>query len=197
MAPKIPYIMGNSVVAIASAVGDLDGDAKPDILIVDENASSAIHVYINQNGSDAELCPNGNKTILSNITGGSYQWQLNTGSGFTNIINGASYSGVNTVALNLVNIPSSWYGNQYRCAVSGNNSKTFTIKFVNHWTGAVNTLWEQPGNWSCGTIPDSNTDVVISSGPVTLSSNTTIRSLRLNPDVNFTVNPGVILTLLH
>ncbi len=197
MAPKIPYLIGNNVVAIASAVGDLDGDAKPDVLIIDENPSSAVYVYINQNGSDAELCPNGNKTLRSNITGGSYQWQLNTGSGFSNIINGANYSGVNTVALNLVNIPSSSYGNQYRCVVSGNNSKTITIKFVNRWTGAVNSFWEQPGNWSCGTIPDINTDVVISSGSVTLSSNTTIRSMTINPDVIFTVNPGFNLTILH
>jgi hypothetical protein len=175
----------------------LDGDAKPDILIVDESVSTAIHVYINQNGSDAELCPNGNKTLRSNITGGTYQWQLNTGSGFTNIINGANYSGVNTVALNLVNIPSSWYGYKYRCVVSGNNSKTFTIKFVNKWTGSMNSSWEQPGNWSCGIIPDSNTDVVISSGSVTLNSNVTIRSLKINPDVNFTVNPGFNLIILH
>ncbi len=196
MAPKIQYLIGSPVTAIASAVGDMDGDAKPDIIIADENASAAI-VYINQNGSDAELCPNGSKTIRSNITGASYQWQLNTGSSFINIINGANYSGVNTVALNLVSIPSSWYGYKYRCVVSGNNSKTITIKFVNRWTGAVNSYWEQAGNWSCGTIPDSNTDVVISSGPVTLNSNTTIRSLKLDPDVNFTVNPGVILTILH
>ncbi|MEO7482724.1 MAG: FG-GAP-like repeat-containing protein [Ferruginibacter sp.] len=196
MAPEIRYLIGNFADGSASAVGDLDGDAKPDILIVDDNTSSDFLVYINQNGSDAELCPNGSKTIRSNITG-SYQWQLNTGSGFTNITNGVNYSGVTTVALNLVNIPSSWYGYKYRCVVSGNYSKTFTIKFVNRWTGAVNASWEQPGNWSCGTIPDSNTDVVISSGPVTLSSNTTIRSLIINPDVIFTVNPGVILTILH
>ncbi|MEO6407002.1 MAG: FG-GAP-like repeat-containing protein [Ferruginibacter sp.] len=195
MAPKVSFFIGNSVYAIASAVGDVDSDAKPDIIIADENASAAI-VYINQNGSDAELCPNGSKTIRSNITG-SYQWQLNTGSGFSNMINGTNYSGVNTVALNLVIIPSSWYGYKYRCVVGVNFSKTFTIKFVNRWTGGVNSSWEQAGNWSCGTIPDSNTDVVISSGPVTLSSNTTIRSLILNPDVNFTVNPGVILTILH
>lgn len=196
MAPKIEYLIGTPVVATGCTVGDLDADGKPDIVFADEY-TSAIVVYINQNGSDAELCPNGSKTIRSNITGASYQWQVNTGTGFTNIINGVNYSGVNTVALNLINIPSSWYGYKYRCLVSGNYSKLFTIKFVNRWTGAISTSWELPGNWSCGSVPDINTDVVISTGTVTLNSNTSIRSLKLDPDVILTVNPANILTILH
>ena len=122
---------------------------------------------------------------------------MNTGSGFINISNGANYSGVNTISLNLISLPSSWYGYKYRCLVSGNYSKVSTIKFVNRWTGAINASWEQPGNWSCGTVPDINTDVVISTGPVTLNSNTIIRSLKLDPDIIFTVNPGYNLTILH
>jgi FG-GAP-like repeat/IPT/TIG domain len=179
-----------------TAAGDVDSDGKPDIIIADDFTAS-VNVYINQNASDVELCPNGSKTIRSNITGASYQWQVNTGSGFTNVIAGTNYSGVNTVALNLISIPSSWYGYKYRCVVSGNNSKVFTIKFVNRWTGAISSSWVIPGNWSCGIVPDINSDVIISGGPVTLNSNTTIRSLTLNPDVIFTVNPLNNLTILH
>lgn len=196
MAPKIEYLIGLPVVATGCTVGDLDADGKPDIVFADEY-TSAIVVYTNQNASDAELCPNGSKTIRSNITGASYQWQVNTGAGFTNIINGTNYSGANTVALNLISIPSLWYGYKYRCVVSGNYSKAFTIKFVNRWTGAINSSWEIAGNWSCGSLPDINTDVVVSTGTVTLNSNTGIRSLKLDPDVVFTVNPIYILTILH
>lgn len=196
MAPKIVYQMRMGVASIASAVGDMDADGKPDILIADGYTSAAV-VYVNQNGSDVELCPDGSKTIRSNIIGTSYQWQLDTGSGFINIINGLNYSGVNTLALNLTNTPSACYGSKYRCVVDGNQSKVFTLKFVNRWTGAINSSWEQVGNWSCGTIPDINTDVVISTGPVALNSNTTIRSLKLVPDVIFTVNTGYNLTITH
>ncbi len=190
------YLVSASAGTNGVIAGDVDGDGKPDIMISDNN-TSALVVFINQNASDAELCPNGSKIIRSNITGAAYQWQVNTGSGFTNIINAVNYSGVNSVSLNLVNIPSSWYGYKYRCVVSGNNSKVVTIKFVNRWTGAINTTWELAGNWSCGSVPDINTDVIISSGPVILNSNTVIRSLKLDPDIIFTVNPGFNLTILH
>ena len=33
------------------------------------------------------------------------------------------------------------------------------------WTGAVDSSWSQPGNWSPAAVPDSTTDVVIPSGP--------------------------------
>ena len=65
------------------------------------------------------------------------------------------------------------------------------------WTGAVSTAWENPGNWSCGVLPDANSDVVINSGTAVLNSNTTIRSFTVNQGVNFTVNPGYTLTINH
>jgi hypothetical protein len=32
---------------------------------------------------------------------------------------------------------------------------------INNWNGSINTAWENPANWSCGTIPDANTIVNI------------------------------------
>lgn len=34
----------------------------------------------------------------------------------------------------------------------------------NLWTGAVSTAWEVPENWSCNSIPDATTDVVLPTG---------------------------------
>ena len=56
---------------------------------------------------------------------------------------------------------------------------------------------ENPGNWSCGVIPDTNTDVIISSGTVILNSNTSVRTLSLGPSVSFTINPGFNLIITH
>ncbi len=69
---------------------------------------------------------------------------------------------------------------------------------VNKWTGAVNTSWEDPGNWSCARIPDANTDVQIpASTTVVVSSMAYCRSLVLDPTSNFTVTPGFSIRVMH
>jgi hypothetical protein len=52
-------------------------------------------------------------------TGATYQWQVNTGSGFTNLMNMAPYSGVNTPQLTISATPLVLNGYVYRCVVSG------------------------------------------------------------------------------
>jgi hypothetical protein len=146
------------------------------------------------------LCaPIGNTTFISYLTGSNYQWQLSLDSiHFTDISNNANYNNVNGDTLQLSNIPSSWYGYQYRCTVDGNSTNPFTLTFADTWTGAVDSTWEKGANWSCGTVPDINTDVIINSnGPVVLSSNTAIRSLTISPAIHFTVNAGYNLTVAH
>lgn len=149
------------------------------------------------NTVDLNLCANGNTAIVSNFSGVTYQWQLDAGSGFTNISNNANYTGANTNTLQLNSIPSAWYGYKYRCFINTSYySRQTVIKFSNTWTGAVSTAWENPANWSCGTVPDVNTDVVITSGVVVVTSNIVIRSLTLGPGVNYTVASPNIVTLL-
>ena len=143
LAPKIDYTTAGNFQAQGVIAGDVDGDGKPDIITSDQNTAS-VSVFINQNGSDAELCPLGNKTLFSNISGSLYQWQVNMGSGYVTISNGTNYSGTNASALNLISIPSSWYGYKYRCVVNGTNSKEFITKFVNKWIGAINSSWKIP-----------------------------------------------------
>jgi len=160
----------------------------------DGQSSSTAFVYAG--GCPVEICSG--VAITSNITGTNYQWQLSTdGVIFSNISNNSFYNGTDSLTLHFNNAPSSWYGYQYRCVVDGNYSNSYTLKFSNYWTGALNSTWENPGNWSCGTLPDANTDVVINSGTVIVNSNPTIRSLSLAPSVNFDVNSGFKLTVNH
>lgn len=67
------------------------------------------------------ICQNGNTSFSVNGSGTSisYQWQVNTGSGFTNISNTGVYSGANTATLAITGAPASMTGYQYRCAVLG------------------------------------------------------------------------------
>ena len=127
---------------------------------------------ITKTGFNYMLCPGGiNTSLVSGVTGGSYQWQVNTGSGFTNVTDDVNYSGSSSPVLLLNNTPTTWYGYQYRCVVSGNiYSNTFTLQFTDTWTGAGGTSeWENAANWSCGVVPDANTDVIINAGRVILN----------------------------
>jgi hypothetical protein len=152
--------------------------------------------------SDGEevICPNGNTTFESNITGTTYQWQVDNGSGFTNLSNGGIYSGTNTTALSLTNTPSSFYGYQYRCLVNGTTySNVFVIKFAMTWEGTVDNAWENVANWSCNTLPDMNTDIIINGGKERypqVASNVSVRTLRTNNGASVRVKSGFNLTVV-
>lgn len=146
------------------------------------------------------LCPPVAATSMkSPVSGSIYQWQVSTDSGntFINISNDNYYNGANAENLVLTNIPSSFYGYQYRCIVDNTGTNPTTIQFDNHWTGAVSDAWENPSNWSCGTLPDANTDVILDKGSLVISSNVACRSLRVNAGANITVKPGYTLTITH
>lgn len=146
-----------------------------------------------------QLCPPlASANIESTKTGAVYQWQVNNGSGFINITTTDTlYSGSNSSSLLLKAIHSSWNGYQYKCVVDGVNAKAFVLSFKNEWVGAPGADWNNAQNWSCGAVPDANTDVTINSGNVIISSNTFCRSLTVRPDATITVKPGYKLTVTH
>ncbi len=143
-----------------------------------------------------DLCFGGSTTVTSSIIGAGYQWQVNTGTGFVNISNNANYSGTTTNVLGLNNVPAAWAGYQFRCMVNGANSNPFILKFRNYFTGAINTSWENINNWSCTSLPDDKTDVVITSGTLVLNSNATCKSVTVGSGAVFRVATGFILNLI-
>ncbi len=145
-------------------------------------------------------CPGGNTLISSNVRGSSFQWQVDSGSGFADIADGPFYSRSTKADLMLLNPPSNWYGYAFRCVVDGSKySDTTVLKFTTYWNGSTSTDWENPANWNCGILPDANTDVVINSSvkyfPV-VNASTACRSLRLNKDAILALMNGVQLVLM-
>jgi hypothetical protein len=79
----------------------------------------------------------------------------------------------------------------------GTCSATMTVTVTAMtWTGSVNTDWNNPGNWACGFVPDSNTPVdipnvtnkpILSSGAVGHANNIVIY-----PGSSFTVTASTI-----
>ncbi len=145
-----------------------------------------------------KLCPPVVGTTLSAINpGASYQWQEDTGTGFTNIIDNLHYTGTTSASLQLINIPTSWYGHKFRCKVDGNAGKVYQLQFIASFIGNAGTAWENPANWSCGAVPDDNTDVVINIGNAVVNTNVACRNIQLNPVATLTVKSGNSLTVTH
>ncbi len=85
--------------------------------------------------------------------------------------------------------------------LAGDNGAILTRKIwpciLSEFTGAVNNFWNEPGNWSCGEVPNGNTDVIIPFGTVLVNGFATCRSVNLRPGANLVVNPGITFTILH
>ena len=78
--------------------------------------------------------------------------------------------------------------------VSGCNINTIT------WTGSSSGFWNNPANWSCNTIPNATSNVVINSGTPALivnSAGATCRSLTIQPGASVTVNTGFTITVTN
>lgn len=68
------------------------------------------------------VCSNSNTFITSDITGSKYQWQLNKGNGYFDMVDSVHASGTKTNELNLIHVPLSWNGYKFRCIVDRNYS---------------------------------------------------------------------------
>ncbi len=141
-------------------------------------------------------CANSAYSINARVlASGGYQWQVDTGSGFVSLPEGAPYTGTQTQTLQINPVPSAWYGYRYRCTAEGMTGVEFELKVENQWTGTVSNFWSNPANWSCGSLPDGNTDVVVFSGNITVDVNSSCRTLTVMPGASVTVAPGVTLTV--
>jgi photosystem II stability/assembly factor-like uncharacterized protein len=109
------------------SVADMNADSKPDLILCNFN-SSKVYIFKNKDSAiSLSVCANTNKIINSNITGSTYQWQVNTGLGFINITDGVNYSGTNTHDLQITNTPISFNNYKYKCIVGSSSSSIFIL----------------------------------------------------------------------
>lgn len=150
------------------------------------------------------ICPHSNISFFAgsaDITK-NYKWQVDTANGFKYLSPNATYSGVDSSTLTLNNAPSNLYNYKYRCIISDlfgqSTSRVYILKFAVTWIGVSDTTWENATNWSCGALPDSNTDVNIKSvapnSPV-VGSNVFCRSLLFSPGTMIKIKTGYNLTI--
>ncbi len=81
---------------------------------------------------------------LNSVIGLTYQWQVNTGSGFSNVSNGLVYAGATTPTLQLVSMQAGMDGYTYQCIVSGCGSTTVTSTIAVLSLGTTAFINSQP-----------------------------------------------------
>lgn len=103
---------------------------------------------ITQNPTSQFVCPGSSTSMMVAATGAgaSYQWQVNTGSGWSNLSNGGSYSGATTTTLGISGVTSGMSGYQYRCVVSGTCSPSATSTAATITTGVNTNLLSNPSS---------------------------------------------------
>jgi polygalacturonase len=192
---NITLLKGNNTIRLVSLSSEAGA-------YIDRFNLSTSPLLVVQNDT-ATLCNNDAVFFPSGFDGDyKWQWQLSTDTGYININDDSIYTGTNADTLNLTNAPTSLYGNKYRCTITNATdtffSKEYVIKFATTWTGSTSTAWENSANWSCGSLPDANTDVIINSGspfyPV-VNTSTSCRSVNAASPATVNVNVGAVLTL--
>ena len=197
------YKWFNNSTLLATKVGDstytITGPGNYSAEVINSIATQLVLTTSTSNVPIGLCPPFASITITSNVTSvnNNYQWTVDSNNVTYPLTDDSNYSGTQTISLQLKNIPSSWNGFKYYCIVDGNEGRLNTIQFLDTWTGAVNSTWTNPDNWSCGSVPDANTDVIINSGTVVLSSNATVRSLSVSAGASLTITQGNNLTVTH
>lgn len=136
------------------------------------------------------------------VTGINYQWQVNAGSGFTNITDGLFYFGTAQDSLIIKNPPTSYAFNKYRCVIQTPGGvlygETYQFRIKATWHGGADTAWTNTANWECALVPDAYVDAVIPGGKTnypTISSAANANSITLQNGSAVTVKPGVVLDI--
>lgn len=81
-------------------------------------------------------------TVTATGTSPTYQWQVDTGSGFVNLVNSAPYSNVTTASMTITAAPITMNGYVYRCVVSGSSP----CGSVTSNNGALTVNYAAPNN---------------------------------------------------
>ena len=105
-------------------------------------------ISINTQPNNPVACVGGNSSTAVVIAGTatSYQWQLNTGSGWSNISNNAVYAGATTAKLDFTNVTAGMAGYQYRVLITGSCAASLTSNTVTLTLSNTPVINSQPAS---------------------------------------------------
>ena len=138
-------IGGNSNIATGLSAGTYTvttTDANGCTATVSTTITFSNNLTITAPPQNVNICQGNNATftVQANLTGATYQWEVNTGSGFVAIAASSVYSGQNSATLSLAFPPSLYSGYQYRCVVSKNGCSATSAAATLSMSGSAEAL---------------------------------------------------------
>ncbi len=126
-------------------------------LVVTVNNCGCIPPTINTQPIAQSVCSGSNTsfTVTASGTASGYQWQVNSGSGWTNISNGGVYSGATTSTLNITGATAAMSTYQYQCIISEATnacSTTSSAVAITVNTGTAPTYTTASTNVTCAGV---------------------------------------------
>lgn len=152
------HVSGSGIDGMATPLGgftvDIDGDTRdvstPDIGA--DEASICTPPTVDTDPSDVTICEGTNHTfsVEASGTNPTYQWQVNTGSGFANVTNTGVYSGATTDELTITAATAGMDTYVYQCVVSGDCTPNATSATATLTVNGLPTITGQPSPASVG-----------------------------------------------
>jgi trimeric autotransporter adhesin len=139
--------------------------------------------------------------VIDGIQNSNYSWAPLTGL-FTDAAGTIAYTGTPSATVYANPASTATYTVTANSAAGCTNTANVTVTVlppgVSTWTGAINTDWNNVGNWNCGGIPTITSEVVIPAGrpnyPV-ITLNVEIKKITVDPATSVTVATGFGLKL--
>ncbi|WP_170117663.1 FG-GAP-like repeat-containing protein [Chitinophaga ginsengisoli] len=117
--------------------GDMDGDGKPELLAFQYDGITSIFQNQVTDSKQISLCAGLDTTLYAGAVGTSYRWQINTGTGFSNVADDTTYSGSQTAMLHLHSVPAKWNNCSFRCLADDNSGPVYGFKVTTTVTPGV------------------------------------------------------------
>ncbi|MDA3614786.1 right-handed parallel beta-helix repeat-containing protein [Polluticaenibacter yanchengensis] len=156
--------------------------------------TKAIHTFQVSYQYFVSECNTTNTTVNSPLNGTVYQWQIWDGKRFVDLTDGPNYANAKSKSLTLNNILSPV--TIVKCMVDNVFSDPVYVQIGNYWTGASNSKWHNPLNWSCTQVPDKNTNVVLNEGDmVEIDGRADCKTLTLNEGATVSIKNNQVLTI--
>jgi len=148
------------------------------------------------------ICPSGDAYVYAGDpdTTTTYQWQIDSLNGFEDVHPDAHHAGTAGPLLYLTEMPSTWYGHQYRCRLIQGVDTIFSVPFILKFglcSDGSPTIWGLASSWHCNSVPDAYSDVFITElgGTTSVHSNARCRSLTLLPGGRLRIYPPSLLII--